>query len=183
MKIKTSIKNETGNVYGRLIVLAYDGRDSHGKPVWLCRCECGKEVVVCGHELRNGNTKSCGCLHKQIMSAMSGKNSPTWKGGRKKNHCGYILAKADNHPRSDARGYVLEHILVAERVLGEYLPAGSVIHHINGIKHDNRIENLWWFSSNSEHTKHHAKLRKQIKEVSPFYPHPSNGGGKGRGIK
>jgi len=59
-----------------------------------------------------------------------------------------------DHPRS-VNGYVFEHILVAERALGCYIPAKHIIHHINGKKDDNRLENLWWFSSITEHVKHH----------------------------
>ena len=32
---------------------------------WLCECECGNETVVRGSYLKNGNTKSCGCLQKE----------------------------------------------------------------------------------------------------------------------
>lgn len=32
---------------------------------YLCRCDCGNEIVVIGHDLRTGNTKSCGCLKKE----------------------------------------------------------------------------------------------------------------------
>lgn len=50
-----------GQVFGRLTVLE---RDSfvNGKTRWLCGCKCGKQVSVIGQLLRNGRTKSCGCL-------------------------------------------------------------------------------------------------------------------------
>ena len=50
-----------GQVFGRLTVLE---RDSfvNGKTRWLCSCECGKQVSIIGQLLRNGRTKSCGCL-------------------------------------------------------------------------------------------------------------------------
>ena len=172
-------KDETGNIYGRLTVLAYSHTDRHGYAAWICKCDCGREVIVCGHELRNNETKSCGCLQRETMSAMAGESSPTWRGGKKKNHYGYMLAKADNHPRSDAKGYVLEHIFVAEQALGEYLPEGSIIHHINGIKDDNRLENLWWFLSQSEHMKHHARLK--AKQIPSFYLASKGAGVKGEG--
>lgn len=34
---------------------------------YLCRCECGKEIKVLGARLRNGNTKSCGCIHSNQL--------------------------------------------------------------------------------------------------------------------
>jgi hypothetical protein len=51
-----------GDVYGRLTVVALDGRREK-KTYWACRCECGQGVVVAADSLRAGNTKSCGCLN------------------------------------------------------------------------------------------------------------------------
>lgn len=58
------IKDETGHRYGRLTVLRqYGATDPNQRCVyWLCRCDCGTEVAVSGAKLRNGNTRSCGCL-------------------------------------------------------------------------------------------------------------------------
>ena len=39
--------------------------------VWKCRCDCGKELNVLGVSLRNGTTKSCGCLWREIISTAS----------------------------------------------------------------------------------------------------------------
>ena len=62
-----AIKDETGNRYGRLLVTEYVGR-SPGKtkhPRFLCLCDCGKEVVVTGTNLRQNHTTSCGCLREE----------------------------------------------------------------------------------------------------------------------
>ena len=54
-----------------------------------------------------------------------------------------LFVKNINHPRSSKNGsYVFEHILVMETKLERYLLPGENVHHINGIKDDNRIENL-----------------------------------------
>lgn len=55
-------KNHLGIRYGHLVVIAEEGR-LRGQVTWRCRCDCGKETVVPGGPLSNGNTKSCGC-HK-----------------------------------------------------------------------------------------------------------------------
>ena len=54
----------------------------------------------------------------------------------------YLERKLPEHPRANKRGYVKEHILAWERANSKSLPIGWVIHHLNGIKNDNRTENL-----------------------------------------
>lgn len=64
-----------------------------------------------------------------------------WKGGRYKSH-GYIYIYAPDHPDAMKQGYILEHRLVMEEKLGRRLLPSEQPHHINGIKDDNRPENL-----------------------------------------
>lgn len=56
----------TGNKYGKLTVL-YRTTNYKKKTMWHCKCECGNECDVDGGSLKNNNTKSCGCLHQQIL--------------------------------------------------------------------------------------------------------------------
>lgn len=60
-----ALKNEIGNVYGYLTVIARAENDKDNCARWLCKCKCGNEVIVRGKSLRNGNTKSCGCYQKE----------------------------------------------------------------------------------------------------------------------
>ena len=59
-----NMKNEVGNRYGYLVVLSMDRYVKYKGTYWKCRCDCGNETVVIGQSLRNGHTKSCGCLGK-----------------------------------------------------------------------------------------------------------------------
>ena len=88
-------------------------------------------------------------------NARQGDKGANWKGGRKRTPKGYVMILKKEHPRADNnRGYVFEHILVMENHIGRYLNKDEIVHHINGIKDDNRIENLK-LMTHSEHTKLH----------------------------
>jgi hypothetical protein len=62
-KIKGPRLDLTGQTFGRLTVLELVG--GTGRPKWRCRCLCGNEKVVAAVELKNGDTRSCGCLHRE----------------------------------------------------------------------------------------------------------------------
>lgn len=62
-----------GRKFARLTVIKEAGRNKHRRITWLCECECGREVVVLGSHLRNGNTKSCGCYHPDHKREPHGK--------------------------------------------------------------------------------------------------------------
>lgn len=53
--------NEIGNTYGYLTVIER-APSKNNRAMWKCKCKCGNEVIVAGKLLRNGQTKSCGCL-------------------------------------------------------------------------------------------------------------------------
>ncbi len=56
-----------GNIYGRLIVMAYSHRDGH--EFWKCACECWADYVADGTALRQGRTVSCGCARREAIVA------------------------------------------------------------------------------------------------------------------
>lgn len=69
--------NLAGKQFGRLKVIQEFGRDKQGRCDWLCKCECGNEVVVHSRHLVNGKTISCGCLQKELVSKRFSKHGLT----------------------------------------------------------------------------------------------------------
>jgi hypothetical protein len=87
-----------------------------------------------------------------------GSLNPNWKGGKRLDKDGYVLMLDWSNTNCDSHGYVREHRSVVENHIGRSLNKGEVVHHINGVKHDNRIENLELMSAN-EHMSHHTSQR------------------------
>jgi hypothetical protein len=59
----------TGQRFGRLVAIGFDHRGTSGHAHWLFRCDCGREIVACGGNVRAGSTSSCGCLHRELSAA------------------------------------------------------------------------------------------------------------------
>jgi len=80
-----------------------------------------------------------------------------YNGSEKHIKKGYVMVYAPDHPHVHY-GRVAEHRLIAEMAFGGSLPDGVVVHHINGVKTDNRPENLL-VCTPKEHMTIHAKIR------------------------
>jgi transposase len=107
-------------------------------------------------------------LRRLGLRSKRGRGSPNeknhfWRGGVTCDACGYVLRKAHDHPFCDNRGYVREHRLVMESVLGRYLMPTEVVHHKDGDKANNAPKNLRVFQSNAEH------LRDELTGKRPNY--------------
>ncbi len=98
---------------------------------------------------------------KKEMSVLnSGDKNPNWNGGVVKTKIGYLFEYCPNSKRSNGGtiNHVLQHRLVMARHIGRDLLSSEVVHHINGIKDDNRIENLV-ITTASKHVSGHNSER------------------------
>ena len=179
----------TGIKYGRLVPISRYTNDTHGHARWLCKCDCGKEAVVVGVKLKNGHTKSCGCLKIERLTAMARNKKPanticmvdgcnrkaagkycgthrarllrigSLEIKRRQNGSGSIGKNGYVDMRIDGRR-VYEHVLVAERALGKLLPKGAIVHHMNCDRKDNRPENLVICPNEAYHRLIHKRMKK-----------------------
>jgi HNH endonuclease len=95
-----------------------------------------RELCRCG-EVKQLKSETCGECRDD-----SGEANGNWKGGRTRHKAGYLMVRAPGHPRATSGPNAFEHILVAEDLLGRYLLDGETVHHRNGVRDDNRPENL-----------------------------------------
>lgn len=121
-------------------------------PFGFCQCGCGRKTNIAQQ-----TDKRYGHIKGQPINFINGHNQcgemhPRWKGGRRIDCRGYWVATARTHKRAYG-GRFYEHILIWEKFHNKEVPKGHIIHHINGVKTDNRIENLVAMSS-----KHHDML-------------------------
>lgn len=145
------------------------GSKHHGyKRISIACSGCGKEMIVRPCQAKDGKKF---CSHVCYSNSRKGKKLP-WidytqprklrKGGRT-HISGYVFVKCNDHPKATKGGYVAEHVLMAEAVLGKYLPDKAVIHHVNGIRTDNRFDNFVICQDNNYHFLLHNR-ENQIKK-------------------
>ena len=132
--------------YGREI-----GKKEHGrkptKYILVACIDCGKERWIIFSHYHPLRCQSCSC--KFAGSARrpnsTGDKAWNWRGGRHKQgayYCIWIPEDDFFFPMANGKGYVPEHRLVMAKHLGRCLHRWEIVHHKNGIKDDNRFENL-----------------------------------------
>lgn len=147
------MKDIGGQRFGRLVAIE---RVFHrGRPHWRCVCDCGKFTMTRIDDLNYRRTTSCGCARIVIMGKLE--SAPNWKGGV----ClsgGYVMEYRPEHPRA-SRGYVLQHILIAEKALGRDLPLTCEVHHVDTNRAHNENSNLVICQDKRYHKLLHARMR------------------------
>ena len=136
---------------------------------WECLCDCGVVKFHLTYDLLSDKVKSCGCYNKEVATnRMSGENNFSWKGGRGTiSKMGYIVLK-----HGENRGE-LEHRVLYEKYHGIKLTQKQNIHHKNGIKTDNRIENLeLWDTSQPYGQRVEDKLNYYFNLIKIYYKIP-----------
>lgn len=87
-----AVKNIAGMRFGRLTAIKPTEKKSGSAICWLCKCDCGNEKIASGSHLRNGFTKSCGCLHKE-----SGRKNIIKAHNAIRKHFGCMYCGSDKH--------------------------------------------------------------------------------------
>jgi hypothetical protein len=85
---------------------------------------------------------------------------------------GYVYCYNPTHLKAIGKGYVGEHILILEKKIGRLLTADECAHHINGIRNDNKPENLM-VMTHEEHNKHHNPMTRHLsgKYYGKYFQH------------
>lgn len=90
----------------------------------------------------------------------NGPQNPRWNNGKTINGRGYIMVYAPEHVRADKNGYVYEHYLVLEKMLGRPVLPPETGHHLDGNKQNNDPKNLVLFATRGMHTRFHRWLQR-----------------------
>jgi len=122
--------------------------------------DCGKERIVCIIKGKPQNLRCKSCAMKLSHKTRdrsyykTGKDCYQWTGGKHKTKYGYIKVWIDKNnkyfPMANKQ-YIFEHRLVIAQHIGRCLYTWEIVHHINGIKDDNRLDNLELLPSKAYH--------------------------------
>jgi len=142
------------------IICQFCGKHYKVFPAFRNRKFCSRK---CHYKFKIGK-KPSQATREKMSKAHKGKHcgskNSQWKGGKYKAH-GYIFIHCPNHPFRETKRYIKNARFIMEKYLGRYLTPKEVVHHINGIKDDDRIENLMLFPNDSKHHKLHHRNRKK----------------------
>ena len=134
------------------------GYTCDSKVIWHACARCGLERWTQYKWGQAAFVRCRSCAAQEIRRC--GENHWNWRGGTTLHGAGYmkvsISADSPFYPMVNNDGYVLEHRLVMAQHLDRCLEPNEIVHHTNGIKSDNRIENLM-LATRTEHATNHGR--------------------------
>ena len=167
-------------VCGKEFKAIHHGVDKTGKKRWTVYCgrECKKQhfrqlrpvaaCIQCGKGVSyipSRPRRFCGRSCQFLWWSKQGKQDRRSK-RRFIHKSGYVYVWSKNHPSTTPRNcYLLEHRVVMEKAIGRYLQRYETVHHKNGIRHDNRIENLELWSKQHPSGQRVSELMSRIAEM------------------
>ncbi|MEK4148955.1 hypothetical protein NST02_17990 [Robertmurraya sp. FSL W8-0741] len=110
--------NLVGKTFGKLTVINKSDNNKFGKTTWLCKCSCGSEKVIIGSALKNGITKSCGCLKREVLTERNFKHGKSYK--RIYTTWQNMKSRCGNPNRQDYKNYGGRGISVCEEWLNDF---------------------------------------------------------------
>lgn len=126
-----------------------------GMDVKLCECGCGEPAPIAKKtDLKKKTVRGqpVRFIARHFFRTNKGRSHANWRGGTSSKG-GYVgILREDG-------SYILEHVKIAESVLGKKLPDGAVVHHVNGVRSDNKHCNLVICQDQAFHMLIHQRAR------------------------
>jgi hypothetical protein len=121
----------------------------------ICMCGCGEKI-----------DPTRGRRRKEFIHGHNAKGdrNKRWRGGKmlkkdKKAKIGYSFTAMPSHPKASQNGYVPDHVLIVEKILGKMLPLSAVVHHVDKNSLNNSPSNLVVCQDTQYHSLIHARQR------------------------
>jgi len=127
-----------------------------------CKLRNHKEKTL--NAIKQGRSSNSELQRKIVKERWQKEKNPRWSGGKYTTKVGYVRTYDDEGI------YRQEHRIVSEKIIGRKLKRTETIHHINENKSDNRPKNLYYFSNDNLHKRHHGlknkpKLKSNLEKV------------------